>query len=237
MTSAAAAILPEARSPLGFQSWLREMRILAAATISPPMPCPVDTVPAGDGRAVLLIPGFLTGDWTTQPLRQFLARAGYRAEAAGMVFNAGPTASLFDALSTRVKSLADQTGRPIAVIGQSLGGVFARGLAQDHPQEIDRVITLVTPIRFPVTTPLAPFVWALSIFHDPRFLARRASIALPPRAPVTAIYSKTDGIVDWHQCLQDAAPHYENVHVPGAHTTMGSNAQAQRIVAFRLAGQ
>src|ERR1700743_3562160 len=44
-------------------------------------------VPHGDGRSVLLLPGFLVSDATLRLLAQFLRRIGYRPGARGIRFN------------------------------------------------------------------------------------------------------------------------------------------------------
>lgn len=228
------AIPPGPGSPLGFASWAREMRAMAACMVRAPCAATGD-VAQGDGHAVLVLPGFLTGDWTTRPLRGFLAANGFQAVAARLLFNAGPTKRIIGGLSDRLAALADATGRRVSLVGQSLGGVFARGLAQRRPDHVRRVVTLCSPIRFPVETPLAPFARALSVFHDPDWTAQAGDIAGPPPAPVTALYSCIDGIVDWRQCLQDERPGYDNVRIDAPHTTIASHPQAQRIVAARLA--
>jgi pimeloyl-ACP methyl ester carboxylesterase len=232
--SATLAVPPKAGSALGLSSWTREVRALAACMASPPC-FPEGDVPRGQGEIVLVMPGFLTGDWTTGRLRSFLARQGYRAEASEVFFNSGPTRGLVEHLERKLITLSDEGSAPIALIGLSLGGVFARGFAHRHPTRVRRVITLCSPIRFPVTTTLEPFVRALAFLHDAEWVGDRERIAARPPVPVTAIYSQLDGIVDWRQCLQDEAPGYENIDVPGTHTTMGSHPEAQRIIAHRLA--
>jgi pimeloyl-ACP methyl ester carboxylesterase len=234
VNAAILAVPPQAGSALGFGSWTREVRALAACMASPPC-YPEEGVPRGQGETVLVIPGFLTGDWTTGRLRGFLARQGYRAEASEVFFNSGPTRGLVEHLERKVLALSDESETPISLIGLSLGGVFARGFAHRYPDRVKRVITLCSPIRFPVTTTLEPFVRALAFLHDAQWVADRERIAAHPKAPVTAIYSQLDGIVDWRQCLQDEAPGYDNIDVPGTHTTMGSHPEAQRIIAQRLA--
>src|ERR1700734_1167674 len=87
-----AAVLPPRGSPLGIASGLREAGAFSEATLRPP-PFPTE-VPRGDGHTVLVIPGFLAGDWTTARLRVFLRRTGYRVEIANIAFNAGPTPRL-----------------------------------------------------------------------------------------------------------------------------------------------
>jgi pimeloyl-ACP methyl ester carboxylesterase len=233
MNDYASAVLPPRDSPLGFRSWAREMAHAIAWSIKPPA-FPSEALPRGDGDTVLLIPGFLTGDWTMSRLRRFLLSLGYRVEISGLALNLGPTHGLIARLDARLMNLAERDG-PICVIGQSLGGVLARNLARHHPHAVRSVITLCTPVRFPVTTPLEPFARLLSPLHDPAWVAQRHTIAAPLCVPVTAIYSETDGIVDWRQCLLDAAPGQENLRVDGAHSVMGSNPGAQRAIAHALA--
>ncbi len=234
MRAADLARYPGKDSPLGLRSWGREMRALASCMARPPC-FPSGDLPKGGGHTVLVIPGFLTGDWTTARLREFLTRQGYRAEKAGTVFNAGPTARLTQLLERRLDALVQERGERITVMGQSLGGVFARGLAHRRPDAVARVVTLVTPIRFPVTTPLQPFVAAFSRWFDPAWVADAGLIAAAPSVPVTAIYSPEDGIVDWRQCLQEEGPASRNILVHGAHTTMASNPDVQAAVARALA--
>jgi pimeloyl-ACP methyl ester carboxylesterase len=193
-------------------------------------------LPRGNGRIVLVLPGFLTGDWATARHRAFLSSLGYCVAGSGLRFNPGPTRQVIADLEVRLLRWSERAGGPIALVGASLGGVFARALAQRHPDRVSRIVTLCSPIRFPVATSLAPFVWALEPFHDKDFAGLRGDIVRNPQAPVTAIYSQTDGIVDWRSCLQDEDATHVNVRIDGAHTTMGSNPAAQAVVARALAG-
>jgi pimeloyl-ACP methyl ester carboxylesterase len=226
------AILPGPNSHLGFRSWLRELGSLASCAVRPP-PYPTQALPRGDGGTVLLVPGFLAGDWTMSRLRGFLVSLGYRAETAGIVFNPGPTAATIARLETALLDLSARAG-PIDLVGQSLGGVFARELARRHPAHVRRVVTLCSPINFPVTTPLAPFARAFAPLHDKTWVERTSLATGPMPVPVIAIYSMEDGIVDWRQCVQDDTPGCTNVRVRGAHSTVGSNPEAQIAVALAL---
>jgi len=193
-----AAVYPAEKSSLGFQSWLRDVATIATAR-SPALA--LKGLPRGDGSTVLLLPGFFSGDWTMADLGRFLRALDYRVETAGIWFNPGPQRSILARLESALLRLTDD-GVPIHLLGQSLGGVFARDLACRHPGRIKSVITLCTPIRFPVTTPLAPLAAALAPVHDPEWISRANDIASPLSVPVTAIYSCDDGIVDWRECLQ-----------------------------------
>ena len=121
------------------------------------------------------------------------------------------------------------------MIGRSLGGLYARELAKDEPHKIARVVTLGTPIAIPVATPLSPIVAALSRKFDAEFVKRAPDLPRNPPVPVTAFYSRKDGIVPWESCLIEETATSENVEVDSPHTIMGSNPNAMRMIAERLA--
>ena len=229
----APAIFPAKDSDLGVHSLAREMQAFAAAALSPPS-FPPDA-PAGDGHAVLVIPGFLAGDWTTARLRDFLARLGYCAETADIRFNTGPTRGLVNKLQSRLEALHEDTGAAVSLVGISLGGTLARQLARANPRRVRAVVTLCSPIRFPVETPLQPFAQILAPLHEAEWMAHLEEIGDPLPLPVTAIYSEEDGILDWRTCLQDACADACNVRVASAHTTIASHPAAQSAVAHALA--
>ncbi|HEX3944248.1 MAG TPA: alpha/beta fold hydrolase [Rhizomicrobium sp.] len=228
-----AVIPPTTESGLGFGSWMREIVEAARATLATAhYP---DDLPRGHGETVLLIPGFLAGDWTMHPLRDFLRHLDYRVEFAGVALNLGPTKGFLPHLEQAVERLHAESGGPIILIGQSLGGAFARVLAHRHPEKISHVVTLASPIRFPVATPLESIVKLMAPLHGPDVVALRDEIERTPPVPVTALYSQDDGIIDWRCCLQDESDNCTNVEVSGAHSAMGFNPEAQAAVARALA--
>jgi hypothetical protein len=213
----------------------KDMASFIACTLRPPCPPPADSVPKGDGHAVLVFPGFLTGDWATTELIKWLRAVGYDARGWGRGSNWGPSARAIKRCQVLLDEALQESGRRVTLIGRSLGGLYARELAKDTPQKIGRVVTLGTPVRFPVATPLSPFARALSRRFDPAFLERAPELPRNPPVPVTAIYSKRDGIVPWQACVIEESATAENVEVDSAHTIMGSNAKAMRVIAERLA--
>jgi hypothetical protein len=56
---------------------------------------------------------------------------------------------------------------------------------------------------------------------------------LPDGVGFVSIYSRSDGIVDWHACLDPAAERY--VEVDSSHIGMGLNPQVYRAIADALA--
>lgn len=205
------------------------------SAVHPRTPPLVQNVAAGDGHTVIIFPGFLTGDWATKGLTRWLRDVGYDARGWGPGPNWGPTTSAIERCETLIDEACERSGRKVSVIGRSLGGLFARELAKDMPDKIVRVITLGTPLRFPVATPLSPFANALSDGYDMNFVQRKADLIKNPPVPVTAFYSRSDGIVPWRSCLVEEGPLAENIEIVSPHTIMGENPVAMRIIADRLA--
>ena len=227
----AVVISPARESRLGLSSLARETRSLLLSFVRSNA-CSLDGIPRGEGRTVLVIPGFFAGDWaTTAHLRGFLDTLGYRTETAGVAFNLDPTPQLLARLERRLIRLSARG--PIDLIGQSFGGVLARDLARRHPERVRKVITLCSPLRVPITTLLAPFVRSLLWLYDRDWLARHA-VAQPLPMPATAVYTEDDGVVDWRECVQDEAPGCVNVRVSGAHVTIGQNPEALAAIARAL---
>jgi pimeloyl-ACP methyl ester carboxylesterase len=225
------AVYPARGAGLGAHSLLRNCVSLMAHALKRHAPADA-ALPRGDGRAVLVVPAFLAGDWATARLRQFLAALGHRVETAGIAINLGPTTQLLAKLDDAFLR-ASQDG-PIDLVGQSLGGVLARDLARRHPARVRRLVTLCSPVRVPITTPLAPAARLLMPLYDRDWLARRHIIAGPLGVPVTALYSEDDGVVDWRECLLADHPNCENVRVAGVHATIGSSPAALAAVARAL---
>jgi len=128
------------------------------------------------------------------------------------------------------------SGRKVSLIGWSLGGVFAREVARQIPEEVRLVITLGSPFG----APKANHSWRLyELLAGTRIRdidpARLEQMATPPPVPSTAIYSETDGVVAWQCCLERPGPHSESVAVHGSHMGLGFNPLVYEVIADRLA--
>ena len=53
--------------------------------------------------------------------------------------------------------------------------------------------------------------------------------------PSTAIYSRTDGVVQWYTCIERAGEQRENIEVRGSHSGLGWNPAVLMAIADRLA--
>src|SRR5918994_6535762 len=102
-------------------------------------------VDPGEGRPVLLIPGFLAGDGTLATMTKWLRGNGYWTARTGIRANVGCSQRACERIEERLEALADRTGQPVAIVGQSRGGVLARVVASRRPGLVSGIITLGAP--------------------------------------------------------------------------------------------
>lgn len=191
---------------------------------------------AGDGRPVLFLPGFMGADGSTLALRRLLRALGYHVHAWRLGRNWGPTDAIIDGLRDRVAGLLERHGQPLTLIGHSLGGVYAREIARAAPDAVRQVITLGSPVRRPTgESAVGPIFQALSPIHSERAKSPNAErIMRPIPVPLTAIITKTDGIVPWRVCLPELGPRVEIIVVRGSHSGLIHNAAAVAVIVDRL---
>ncbi len=205
----------------------------------------------GEGRPVLLIPGFLAGDNSLGLMTHWLRGLGYRTKSAGIRANIDCSASVTDALAERLECMHDKTGQRVAVIGQSRGGIIARALAVRHPDLVSGIVTLGSPTKsmlqvHPVVLGGVGVVSLLGSLHLKQAftlkclrgdccLKFRDELRTPPPEEVgfVSLYSKHDGIVDWRACVDPFA--HQNVEVHSSHCGMSVNAEVYGHVAEALA--
>src|SRR5450631_3720512 len=101
--------------------------------------------PRGDGHPVLVLPGLVASDVSTQPLRSFLKNKGYAVSGWRQGRNLGLREGVQQAMVDLVQELSDTHGRKISLVGWSLGGLYARQLAKMMPDLVRSVITLGSP--------------------------------------------------------------------------------------------
>lgn len=195
------------------------------------MPADLD----GGRSMVLLVPGFGAPEGSLFALRWYLERRGYEAIPWGLGWNHGDVPKLMPLLADRVRSLARKRGELVALVGWSLGGYLAREAARDEPASVRHVVTIGSPVvGGPKYTAVAPYYSRRGIDVDEieRQVAERYRV--PLRVPVTAIYSPSDGVVDWRACIDDWSPHVEHIPVKTTHIGLGYSPEVLAIVADRL---
>lgn len=198
--------------------------------------------PKGDNHPLLLIPGFLASDLSLSMLRRYLTSLGYKAETWGFGRNTGRPEHLYDHLPEKLLEMAETYAEPVSLIGQSLGGVYARELAKEFPQATRQVITMGSPFGARNSGVAIQLVRRLVEQQSGRDVDELIELMVTkgpqvsPDVPVTAIYSKSDGVVHWRVCREAEEDHRtQNIEVNGSHCGMGFNATIYYIIADRLA--
>lgn len=209
-----------------------------AAALGPAWPL-LRLAPRGDGHPVLTLPGFTASDVSTRILRQFLRSRGYHVHAWRQGRNLGPSPATIEGLRARVRELAEQHGRPMSLVGWSLGGIYAREIARAAPSVVRQVITLGSPLRLRERTKSNAGVLfemlrgARSESYPLELQSEEARGPLP--VPATAVFTRSDGVVPWRACLEIPSNTSESVEVFGSHSGLGLNPAALWVVADRLA--
>lgn len=192
--------------------------------------------PGGAGESVMVLPGFGASDASTVPLRTYLRLLGYRVTGWGFGVNRGDLRTLVPRVADAVERLAAARGETIRLVGWSLGGTLAREAARERPDAVARIVTLGTPVvGGPKYTRVAEHYRRRGFDLDALEAAVEARNAVPIRAPITAIYSRGDGVVAWEACIDRASPDVEHVEVRSTHVGLGVHPDVYRIVADRLA--
>ena len=236
---AAAGITPRpAKRPSIGHLIAEPARGLAAAARLPAAAPWLSRAPRGDGHGVLVVPGLLAADGSTAVLRRYLRLLGYEVRGWNLGRNLGPTAEMLDELPRALLALAERTGRPVSLIGWSLGGIYARELARQHPEHSRRVITLGSP--FAMTDPRHSHAHGAYQRHSHAHatgarVPTREQTARPVGVPSTAAYSRRDGVVPWQACIEAETDLHENVEVRCGHLGFGVDPATLWLVADRLA--
>ena len=196
----------------------------------------IESCDPGDGRPILVLPGFLATDHTTWPLRRFLSRLGYPTFGWEQGVNLGFRPGMRIRLLRKVAELFQRFERPLTVIGWSLGGVYARDLATTRPDQIGTVITLGSPQQ---GNPRSTAVWRLFQWLNRKHLGYLSSVTFddylkPLTVPSLSIYSRGDGIVPWEQCRCRRGQGGCEQEVSGSHVGLVHNAEAMRAISDYL---
>lgn len=193
---------------------------------------------------VLLVPGFCAGDWTLASIAKGLRAEGFRTYRSGINVNVTCVLDAAAAVETRLEQIAERRETKVQIVGHSLGGMLARGLAVRRPDLISGIVTMGSPMR-------APAAHHSLLTRGVRLLNRLSDAGVPgvmstecvagacaelsfneSQAPIgsvamTNIYSKGDGIVDWRACID---PEGRTVEVRASHVGMAVDPRVFREV-------
>lgn len=165
-------------------------------------------VQRGDGHAVLVLPGLFAGDGYLEPMRSWLRRAGYTPVRSGLDRNPGWSEDLVAQLGDIAEGEFTRDGRPLTIIGHSMGGLLGRSIAVRRPDAVAHVIALGAPLNM-------------------------ARGRLPRTVRLTAISTRDDRVVR-HPAAMARDPHAENIQVRGSHVGLTGNPEVYRLLARLL---
>lgn len=184
--------------------------------------------PVRDADPVLLVPGFMAGDYTLAPMARTLRARGYRTYRAGIALaNRSCTLDTAEMLEARLEGIVARREQRVQIVGHSLGGMLARGIAARRPDLVSGIVTMGSPVLAPGAHHRALGVFVLGLVCLSKVGVanvmnetcvggecalesfQESQVALTPDVAFTAIYSRHDGIVDWRACLDPAARHVE----------------------------
>lgn len=198
---------------------------------------------------VLLVPGFLAGDWTLTAMAAELRARGFRTYRSQIHANVGCTLSSALLLEARLEQIAERRDARVRIVGHSLGGMIARGLAARRPDLVAGIVTMGSPMRAPAAhhAVLTRGVRVLNRLSDagvPGLMSAdcvagecahlsftESQEPLRDDVAMTNIYSRRDGIVDWRACRD---PQGEAVEVRASHIGMAVDPRVIDLVAGAL---
>ena len=191
--------------------------------------------PRGDGHPVVVLPGLVASDMSTQLLRRYLSDRGYDTHGWGLGRNLGPREGVEAGMFRLIESLHEKEGRTVSLVGWSLGGAYARLLAAKRPDLVRSVITLGSPFAGNPRSTNAWRVYEGVSGQSANDQARLKYVRPTPPVPTTSIFSRTDGIVAWRGSVEQESATSENIEVFASHLGLGANASVLYAVADRLA--
>lgn len=181
---------------------------------------------------VLLIPGMFSGDASLGALAAALEADGHATGFTGMRVNVDCSELAVQRLEAHAERVVGAREAPVALVGHSRGGLFARALAVRRPDLVHTVVSLGSPHRDQLD--IHPVIWAgaWGLVALGRLgvrgvvdagcargrccddFRRQLGAPLAPRVRFVSVYSRTDGLVNWRACVDPAA---RNLEVPGPH--------------------
>ena len=154
-------------------------------------------------------------------------------------------------LAHRLAQIRQDTGMRVRLVGHSLGGMMAKCLVQEHPELLDRIITLGSPFRSMVKAhPAVVRIWDQLKAVQGGLIGRNLHLSCgtghcmcgfvrslldpqPRHVAQFAVFSRNDGVAEWTSCVED--DHALNTEVHSTHIGMVFNPDVFRAVGKRLA--
>lgn len=207
-------------------------------------------VPRGDGRPVIVVPGFLASDDSLLLLRHWLRIVGYRPYTAGFMFNVDCSERALERVERLAEAIDATTGRRVGIVGHSRGGHLARAMGARRPELVSHAISMGADLQglFGISSPTRAAVGIVRRglhvtrrSRDPDCIRARCNCEFirdytaqfpVDRVRLTSIYTKGDGVVRWERAIVEEA---DCVEVSGSHVGLMANRMAYRAIAAALA--
>jgi len=177
--------------------------------------------PRGDGRISVFFPGWKAPDATTLPMRGYLRTLGHDVRGWGLGTNQGAVEALRDTMIPKITDLAESSGRPVNVVGWSLGGLIAREVARNVPDSVHRVVTYGTPVLGGPRFTAGAFTYADEEIDRIQELQEHLDTNEPITVPITAIFTRKDSVVDWRACIDRTSLDVTTFEVGSTHVGLG----------------
>lgn len=151
--------------------------------------------PAQKPQTIILLPGFGHGPSRMRYMAERLEEAGHTVKSWGMGRNWGVAEESLERLEERLLDVCERYGGPVALVGWSLGGLYAREIAKRHPELISKVITMGSPFS---GSPRANNVWRVYqavAGHRVDEAPIDTDISVKPPVETIAMWSPNDGAI------------------------------------------
>lgn len=189
-------------------------------------------------KPVLLMPPYLGNDTSTKFVRQYLKSVGFKTYKWDLGVNMINSKSI-PKLVEKLEEIYDKHQEKVSLVGWSGGGIFAKIIANRHPDKVAQLITIGSPV-WGLKNMKAPVIKSLEFLRGKRLKERNEKFIKEleeiPNVPITCIYTKTDGLISWKNCMEAETyrKNIENIEVFGSHCGMGANATVLLTVANAL---
>ncbi len=241
-----AALHPDLENPTeGIGAWIgrpiwnelrkrRELRSLQESAL-----WQGEGMPEGNGRPVLLVPGFLASRTSADALEHILTQAGWVARQAKLGRNFGPAIDAIATMRELAQELIDETGQRVSIVGHSRGGQFGRVLAVQNPEMVEQVIPVGSPLRtkYPkylvvkIPAEVLDKAWRVGAFgytnpHHEDYVDLLRYAPFPESVRMITVASKVDGVIDWRLTLDTAAE--ASIYVESSHQGLFNGVEGVR---------
>lgn len=192
----------------------------------------------GNNKPVLLMPPYLGNDHSTRFVRKYLKSVGFKTYKWELGVNT-INSKYLPKLIERLDEIFERHQEKVSLVGWSGGGILAKIIANRYPDKVEQLITIGSPV-WGVKNMNTPLVRTLEFLRGRRLKERNKKFLEEleeiPNVPVTCIYTKTDGLVPWKNCLEAETyrSNIKNVEVFGSHCGLGANASVLVTIANAL---